>query len=115
MNLIEKIFNPVTTWSLLLNLYELAPNRKDMNIKSNMNLIYKFLVKYEYSFKTKIHIGQSMKESSLKEASLFWNEVYNNRMKYGFNTYEVGNMDETPIFSNIYPKKQLQKKIINLF
>ena len=42
-----------------------------MNIKSNMNLIYKFLIKYGYSFRTKTHIGQSMKESSLKEASYF--------------------------------------------
>ena len=51
-----------------------------------------------------------MKESSLKEASLFRNEVYNNRMKYGFNTYGVGNMDETPIFFNMYPNKVIAKK-----
>ena len=75
-----------------------------------MNLIYKFLVKYRYSFRTKTHIWQSMKESSLKEDSLFWNEVYNNRMKYGFNTYWIGNMDETPIFFNMYPNKTIAKK-----
>ena len=75
-----------------------------------MNLIYIFLVKYGYSFQTKTHIGQSMKESSLKEASLLWNEVYNNRMKYGFNTYGVGNIDETPIFFNMYPNKTIAKK-----
>ena len=51
-----------------------------------------------------------MKESSLKDASLFWNEVYNNRLKYGFNTYGVGNMDETPIFFNMYPNKTIAKK-----
>ncbi len=56
-----------------------------------------------------------MKESSLKEVSLFWNEVYNNRMKYGFNRYGVGNIDETPIFSNMYPNKTIGKKVINLF
>ena len=82
----RKLFNPVTTWSLLLKLYEIEPSRKNMSIKSNMNLINKFLIKYGYSFRTKTHIGQSMKESSLKDASLFWNEVYNNRLKYGFNT-----------------------------
>jgi len=106
----RKLFNPVTTWSLLLKLYEIEPSRKNMNIKSNMNLIYKFLIKYGYSFRTKTHIGQSMKESSLKDASLFWNEVYNNRLKYGFNTYGVGNMDETPIFFNMYPNKTIAKK-----
>jgi len=31
----RKLFNPVTTWSLL-KLYELIPERKEMNIKSNM-------------------------------------------------------------------------------
>ncbi len=51
-----------------------------------------------------------MKESSLKEVSLFFNEVYNNRMKYGFNTYGVRNMDEAPIFFNIYPNKIISKK-----
>ena len=106
----RKLFNPVTTWSLLLKMYEIEPSRKNMNIKSNMNLIYKFLIKYGYSFRTKTHIGQSMKESSLKDASLFWNEVYNNRLKYGFNTYGVGNMDETPIFFNMYPNKTIAKK-----
>ena len=50
------------------------------------------------------------KESSLKEASLFQNEVYNNRLKYGFNTYGVGNMDEIPIFFNMYPNKTIAKK-----
>ena len=49
----RKLFNPVTTWSLLLKLYEIEPSRKNMNIKSNMNLIYKFLIKYGYSFRTK--------------------------------------------------------------
>ena len=38
----RKLFNPVTAWSLLLKLYEIMPNRKEMNIKYNMNLIYKF-------------------------------------------------------------------------
>ena len=106
----RKLFNPVTTWSLLLKMYEIEPRRKYMNIKSNMNLIYKFLIKYGYSFRTKTHIGQLIKESFLKEACLFWNEVYNNRMKYGFNTYGVGNMDETPIFFNMYPNKTIAKK-----
>ena len=67
----RKLFNPVTTWSLLLKKYEIVPNIKEKNIKSDMNLIYKFLIKYGYSFRTKTHIGQSMKESSMKEASLF--------------------------------------------
>ena len=111
----RKLFNLVTTQSLLLKLYEIEPSRKNMNIKSNMNLIYKFLIKYGYSFRTKTHIGQSMKESSLKEASLFWNEVYNNRLKQGFNTYRVGNMDETPIFFNMYPDKTIEKKVIKQF
>ena len=53
-----------------------------------------------------------MKESSLKEPSLFLNEVYNNRLKYWFNAYGdgVGNMDETPIFFNMYPNKTIAKK-----
>ena len=51
-----------------------------------------------------------MKKSSLNEASLFWNGVYNNRLKYWFNTYRVGNMDETPIFFNMYPNKTIAKK-----
>ena len=29
----RKLFNPVTTWSLLLKLYEIEPSRKNMNIK----------------------------------------------------------------------------------
>ena len=91
-------------------MYKIEPSRKNMNIKSNINLIYKFLIQYGYSFRTKTHIRQSMEKSSLKEASLFWNEVYNNRLKYGFNTYGVGNMDETPIFFNMYPNKIIAKK-----
>ena len=81
-----------------------------MNIKSNINLVYNCLIKYGYYFRTKTNIGQSMKEKSLKEASLFPNEVYNNRKKYGFNIYGGENVDETPIFFNMYPNKTIAKR-----
>ena len=51
-----------------------------------------------------------MKRSSFNEASLFWNEIYNNRMKYGFNTYGVGIIDETSIFFNMLPNRAKCKK-----
>ena len=51
-----------------------------------------------------------MKRSSFNEASLFWNEIYNNRMKYGFNTYGVGIINETSIFFNMLPNRAKCKK-----
>ena len=51
-----------------------------------------------------------MKEGSLKDISLLWIEAYNNRIKYRFNTYSIGNMDEAPIFINIYHNKIIGKK-----
>ena len=54
-----------------------------------------------------------MKESSMKEASLFWNEAYKNIKEYGFNRLGVRNMDETLYFLiciliKLKPKKRIK-------
>ena len=46
INFIEfncKCLNPITTWSLLLKLYSLIPERKKLPIKTNQMYIYRFL------------------------------------------------------------------------
>ena len=55
INFIEfnrKLFNSITTWSLLLKLLDLKPERKTKSIKANQQYIYRFMKRNNYSFRT---------------------------------------------------------------
>ena len=41
----------VITWSLLLELYKYVPERKEYKIKSNLELLYRFMNRNGYSFR----------------------------------------------------------------
>ena len=113
INFIEynrKLFNPITTWCLLLKVFEYAPERKNKSIKTNQQLIYRFLKRNHFSFRTKTHIGSTLDESAFIQASLFLNVVWNNRKNYGFYDEIIGNMDETPVFFNMVPSKTVAYK-----
>ena len=71
----RKLGLPITTWSLLIELYKLEPERKDYNINANLQLLYRFMKRFCYSFRRRTHVGQGINKDALKNASLFWNEV----------------------------------------
>lgn len=73
----RKLGLPITTRSLLLELFKLEPERKDCNINANLQLLYRFMKRFCYSFRCGTHIGQGINKDALKNASLFWNEVHN--------------------------------------
>ena len=52
---------PITNWSILLKLYINEQERKEFKIKSNLELIYRFMKRYGYSFRKETHIGQGLK------------------------------------------------------
>ena len=106
----RKLGFAVTTWSLLLELYKYIPERKEYKIKSNLELLYRFMYRNGYSFRKGTHIGQGIKEESLKEASLFWNEVHKCIKEEGFTKYNIFNMDETPLFFNMVPNTTIAKR-----
>ena len=106
----RKLGIPITTWSLLLELFKINPERKNNKIKTNLQLIYRFMDKYGYSFRCGTHIGQSLKKDSLFNASLFWNEVHSTIKNNGLGRCNIFNMDESPIFFNMVPKKTIAKR-----
>ena len=53
----RKLGLPITTWALLIELYKLEPERKEMNIKANLQLLYRFMERYGFSFRSATHIG----------------------------------------------------------
>ena len=108
INFIEfnrKCLNPISTWSLLLKLYALVPERKELSIKTNQMFIYRLLRRNGYSFRTKTHIGQKLSENCFIQASLFLNECLNKRLEYNFWDAVIGNFDETPIVFNMIPNE----------
>ena len=106
----RKLGLPITTWALLIELYKLEPERKEMNIKANLQLLYRFMERYGFSFRSATHIGQKVNKDALTQASLFYNEVHTTINENGFNTYNIFNMDESPIFFNMVPNKTIAKK-----
>lgn len=66
--------------------------------------------RFGYSFRCRTHIGQSINEDALKNASLFWNEVHNTIKENGFGKNNIFNMDESPIFFNMVPNKTIAKR-----
>ena len=106
----RKLFNPISTWALLLKLFEIEPERKNKSIKSNQLLIYRILKRNGYSYRTKTHIGQGITKDCFLKASLFLKEVWDKRIDFGFFDYLIANMDETPLSFNMIPTKTIAKK-----
>lgn len=106
----RKLGLPITTWALLLELYKLEPEKKDLSINANLQLLYRFMKRFGYSFRCGTYIGQSINEDALKNASLFWNEVHNIIKENGFGKYNIFNMDECSIFFNMVPNKTIAKR-----
>ena len=57
-----------------------------------------------YTYRTK------SKKDSLFNASLFWNEVHSTIKNNGLGRCNIVNMDESPIFFNMVPKKKIAKR-----
>ena len=114
INFIEfnsKLFNPISTWSLILKMLEIIPQRRSLPINTNQKYIYRFLARNNYSFRTKSHIGQCITNDCFLQTSLFLNEVWDNRIKFNFSDTIIANMDdETPLFFNMTPSKTVAKK-----
>jgi len=94
VNFIEfnrKLFNCITTWSLLLKLVDLKPERKSKTIKANQQYIYRFMARNNYSFKTRTHIGQLLSKNCYTLASIFLNEEWDKRRAFGFYDAIIGN------------------------
>ena len=106
----RKLGIPITTWGLLIELFKIEPERKNYKIKTNLQLLYRFMNKYSYSFRCGTHIGQTLKNESLFNASLFWNEVHSMIKKNGFGRCNIFNMDESPIFFKMAPTKTIAKR-----
>ena len=117
INFIEfnrKLFNPISTWSLILKMFEIIPQRKSLPINTNQKYIYRFLARNNYSFRTKSHVGQCITNDCFLQTSLFLNEIWDNRIKFNFSDTLIANMDETPLFFNMTPSKTVAKKGENL-
>ena len=82
------------------------PERKKYKIKSNLELLYRFMKRNGYSFRKGTHIGQGIKTESLAEAFLFCNEVFKYIKDEGLCKYNIFNMEETPLFLIWFPKLQ---------
>ena len=78
INFIEfnrKLFNPITTISLLIKFLELVPERKKKSYKSNYRYICRILKRNSYTFRTKTHFGQVLDNNCYVLTSNFLNEV----------------------------------------
>ena len=98
----KKLSNPISTWALLLKLYKIVPERKNIPIKINQIFIYRLLKRNGYTFRTKTHVGQALSRLFI-QASLFLNECWDKRYQYHFWNDVICNMDEIPVFFNMIP------------
>ena len=53
----RKIGNSITVYSLVLHLLKIEPNRTKLNLKTNQNWIYRFLIRNNYAQRKASHIG----------------------------------------------------------
>ena len=75
-----------------------------------LNIYIRFLLRNGYSFRTKTHFEQILKDDCFKQASLFLNEVKSIRLNNGINSSIITNMDETPVFLNMPLTKTIVKR-----
>ena len=99
------MFNSVTTWGLLLKLYNILPERKELSINTKQNVYLKFLKRKWNSFRTQTYLGQPVKKQWFINAALSLNNVWDKRIENRFWDSIIGNIDETPVWFNMAPNK----------
>ena len=69
----RKLYNSITTWSLLLKMFEISPERKLLGMEAGRGFVCGFLKRNFFSFRTKTHVGQILSQNCFTQASLFLN------------------------------------------
>lgn len=74
INFIEfnrKLFNPVTSWSIVNEIYKIQSSFKKKKNKTKLQWEYRFLQRYNYSFRKSTQVGQTLPQESFDFAGQF--------------------------------------------
>ena len=73
-------------------------------------MIYRFLKRNGFSYRTCTHVGQPLAKQCFINASIFFNDVWDKRIENRFWDSIIANIDETPVMLNMKPNKTVAKK-----
>ena len=101
--------NPITTWSIDIEILKKDPTKRDIKPKSLLSFIYRFLARNKLSIRKGTHIGQQLPISSFDLVFSFLKAIIQNRKLYNFEPEFIVNMDETELNYNMPPNTTVIK------
>ena len=103
----------IGTNEIIIRAYELMPSLKELTYKSMHNWCYRFLQRNELTLRAVTHIGQTIKNNSSEAMANFILYCQDAIKKLNIKILEdlnaIGNMDETPVFFEMYQNKTIAK------
>ena len=103
----------IGTNEIIIRAYELMPSLKELTYKSIHNWCYRFLQRNELNLRAVTHIGQTIKNNSSEAMANFIlyckDAIKKLNIKIPEDLNAIGNMDETPVFFEMYQNKTIAK------
>ena len=101
--------NPVSTWSIGIELIRRNPQKADIKPKSLFSWIYRFLDRNSLSIRSISHKGQQFPKNTENNIFSFLKKIINIRKLYNISTDSIINMDETALQYNMPSNKTVHK------
>lgn len=101
--------NPITIWSIGIEIIKRDPTKRDIKPKSLLSFIYRFLARNNHSIRKGTHIGQQLPTNSLDLVYSFLKVIIQNRKMYNIDPEFIINMDETALNYNMPPNTTINK------
>ncbi|KAL4512506.1 hypothetical protein ABPG72_020343, partial [Tetrahymena utriculariae] len=110
INFNRKIFNPISTWSIIAKLIELDQTYKEKPLSSLQKWCYAFIKRNNLSFRSATKVGQQISKSLyFYNCEQFLKQIIRFQEKFNVPLAGIANMDESPIQFNLYPDKTVQQ------
>ena len=106
----RKLGNPITVFSPIYEIIRLKDDAKNKSINALKHYVYRFMQRYFLSFRVATHVGQIIPADALNKIKEFYKDLKIKRAFNAYNLNQICNIDETPIFLNMVPKKTIHLK-----
>ena len=110
MEFYRKLLNPITSFSIAIEMFKILSQLKNEKYESLLNWIYRFLNRNHYSFRNQTYLGQLLPKKSFEITSIFLSDLYKSCITMKYDDEVIVSMDVTPININMPPNYMITKK-----
>ena len=106
----RKLKNPISTYSLKIELLKIRPDLIQLSPHGQLEYIYRFMQRNNLSLRVPGHIGRLLPKDTKQTIIDYIIDLRKTIKEGGYGEYNIINMDETPLYLNMVPNKTIARK-----